>query len=224
MDRRDELTAEIEILRNDLKQRHELDRHDVTGYEEQIATLTRDAEALRHRIEQDRHDNGAARAALEIALHEREQELEKQRQLVEAEGAAEQRDVFLIGIADVEPEAVLAVGQQLSQSLDRNLAGAVLMAGVENESRGAHRTSRAGIRLIVSTRGRSYFPSPASTAIRPRTSRRGRDQNRRKARSCRTPPLRHDIRHASDHVSVSHPPARRARGPNHRRGYADRRA
>jgi chromosome segregation ATPase len=46
--------------------------------------LTRDAEALRHRIEQDRHDNGAARAALEIALHEREQELEKQRQLVEA--------------------------------------------------------------------------------------------------------------------------------------------
>ncbi|HVJ30123.1 MAG TPA: hypothetical protein VNA66_07410, partial [Gammaproteobacteria bacterium] len=79
-----ELTAEIETLRNELRQRHELDRQDVTGYEEQIATLTRDAEALRNRIEQDRHENGSARAALEIALHEREQELEKQRQLVEA--------------------------------------------------------------------------------------------------------------------------------------------
>ena len=79
-----ELTAEIETLRNDLRQRQELDRQDATGYEEQIAALTRDAEALRHRIEQDRHDNGSARAALEIALHEREQELEKQRQLVEA--------------------------------------------------------------------------------------------------------------------------------------------
>ena len=79
-----ELTAEIENLRNDLRQRHELDREDVTGYEEQIAALTRDADALRTRIEQDRHDNGSARAALEIALHEREQELEKQRQLVDA--------------------------------------------------------------------------------------------------------------------------------------------
>ena len=79
-----ELTAEIEGLRSDLRQRQESDREDVTGYEEQIAALTRDAEALRHRIEQDRHDTGSARAALEIALHEREQELEKQRQLVDA--------------------------------------------------------------------------------------------------------------------------------------------
>jgi chromosome segregation ATPase len=79
-----ELSAEIETLRNELRQRHELDRQDTTGYEEQIAALTREAEELRQRIEQDRHDNGAARAALEIALHEREQELEKQRQLAEA--------------------------------------------------------------------------------------------------------------------------------------------
>ena len=79
-----ELTAEIEHLRNDLRQRHEVERKDVTGYEEQIGALTREVEALRSRIEQDRHDNGSARAALEIALHEREQELEKQRQLVTA--------------------------------------------------------------------------------------------------------------------------------------------
>jgi chromosome segregation ATPase len=51
--------------------------------------LTRDAEALRSRIDQDRHDTSAARAALEIALHEREHEADKQRQLL----AANERDI-----------------------------------------------------------------------------------------------------------------------------------
>ena len=106
-----ELTAEIEHLRNDLRQRQELDRQDVTGYEEQIAALTRDAEALRHRIEQDRHDNGSARAALEIALHEREQELEKQRQLVEAN----ERD-----FADLRRQ--LAEREQTAHDIGRQLA------------------------------------------------------------------------------------------------------
>src|SRR6185503_3231737 len=79
-----ELSAEVEQLRNEVRQHHDTDRNDVTRYEEQIAALTRDAEALRSRIEQDRHDNGSARAAIEIALHEREQEIEKQRQLLGA--------------------------------------------------------------------------------------------------------------------------------------------
>jgi len=79
-----ELSAEVEQLRNEVRQYHDTDRNGVTRYEEQIAALTRDADALRSRIEQDRHDNGSARAALEIALHEREQEIEKQRQLLGA--------------------------------------------------------------------------------------------------------------------------------------------
>jgi chromosome segregation ATPase len=83
-----ELAAEAEHLRTDLRQRDEIDRADVARYEEQIAALSRDAEALRGRIEQDRHDTGAARAALEIALHEREHEVDKQRQLL----AANERD------------------------------------------------------------------------------------------------------------------------------------
>jgi chromosome segregation ATPase len=83
-----ELSAEVEQLRNELRQRGDSDREDATRYEEQIAALTRDADALRSRIEQDKHDNGSARAALELALHEREQEIEKQRQLQ----AANERD------------------------------------------------------------------------------------------------------------------------------------
>jgi myosin heavy chain 9/10/11/14 len=83
-----ELSAEVEQLRNEVRQHHDTDRKDVTRYEEQIAALTRDAEALRGRIEQDRHDNGSARAAIQIALHEREQEIEKQRELL----AANERD------------------------------------------------------------------------------------------------------------------------------------
>jgi chromosome segregation ATPase len=79
-----ELSAEAEQLRNELRQRQEGDRQDATRYEEQIAALTRDADALRSRIEQDKHDNGSARAALEIALHECEQEIEKQRELLTA--------------------------------------------------------------------------------------------------------------------------------------------
>ena len=83
-----ELSAEVEQLRNEVRQRGESDRQDAARYEEQIAALTRDADALRARIDQDKHDNGSARAALEIALHEREQEIEKQRQLL----TANQRD------------------------------------------------------------------------------------------------------------------------------------
>jgi chromosome segregation ATPase len=79
-----ELAAEVEHLRTELRRRDEVDREGATRYEEQIAALTRDAEALRSRIEQDRQDTGAARAALEIALHERENALDKQRQLLMA--------------------------------------------------------------------------------------------------------------------------------------------
>jgi chromosome segregation ATPase len=78
------LAAEAEQLRTELRQRDEVDRVDATRYEEQIAALNRDAQALRSRIEQDRHDTGSARAALEIALHEREHAVDKQRQLLAA--------------------------------------------------------------------------------------------------------------------------------------------
>jgi chromosome segregation ATPase len=79
-----ELTAEVEQLRNELRQRDELDRANATRYEEQIAALARDTEALRGRLEQDKHDMGAAKAALEVALHEREHEIEKQQVLLSA--------------------------------------------------------------------------------------------------------------------------------------------
>jgi len=79
-----ELAAEVEHLRNELRQRDELDRGGAARYEEQIAALVRDTEALRGRIEQERHDTAAARAALELALQERDNELDKQRQLLMA--------------------------------------------------------------------------------------------------------------------------------------------
>ena len=83
-----ELSAQLEHLHNDLRQRAEQERGNAARYEEQIAALTRETEALRSRLDQDRHDAGAARAALELALHEREQGLEKQRRLL----AASERD------------------------------------------------------------------------------------------------------------------------------------
>ncbi|RPI63739.1 MAG: hypothetical protein EHM50_01835 [Lysobacterales bacterium] len=79
-----ELSAEVEHLRNEVRQREGLDRESAARYEEQIAALTRDAEALRSRIEQDRHDMSASRAALETVLQERENEIDKQRQLLMA--------------------------------------------------------------------------------------------------------------------------------------------
>ena len=99
-----ELSAEVEQLRNELRQSHDGDRKDATRYEEQIAALTRDADALRSRIEQDKHDNGSARAALEIALHEREQEIEKQRQLL----TANERDFIELKRQLAEREQVTA--------------------------------------------------------------------------------------------------------------------
>ncbi len=79
-----ELTAEVEHLRNDLRQRDEREQTLAARHAQQVAALTRDAQALRGRMEQDRHDTGAARAALEIALHEREQQLDKQLELLAA--------------------------------------------------------------------------------------------------------------------------------------------
>ena len=79
-----ELSAEVEHLRNDLRRRDELEREQASRQNGEIATLTREVEALRDRIEQDRNDSAAGRAALELALHEREQEIEKQRQLLTA--------------------------------------------------------------------------------------------------------------------------------------------
>ena len=119
-----ELTAEVEHLRNELRQRSDVDRKDVTRYEEQVGALTRETEALRNRIEQDRNDNGSARAAIEIALHEREQELEKQRQLL----AANQRDFDELRRQLAEREQTVAdqrhrleeQGQELQQC-DREL-------------------------------------------------------------------------------------------------------
>lgn len=77
-----ELTAEVQQIRNELRQLEELDRSNAGRYEEQVAALTRDTEALRTRIDQDRHETSAARAALELALHEREQKIDRQQQLL----------------------------------------------------------------------------------------------------------------------------------------------
>ena len=83
-----ELSAEIEHLRNDLRHRDEQEHAAVARQREEVAALTRDIEALRSRLEQDRHDMGAARAALELAFHEREHEIDRQRHLL----AANERD------------------------------------------------------------------------------------------------------------------------------------
>jgi chromosome segregation ATPase len=79
-----ELSAEVEHLRNELRQREQQQRDHSARHDQDLATLARDAEALRARLEQDRNDTAAGRAALEIALHEHERELEKQRQLLKA--------------------------------------------------------------------------------------------------------------------------------------------
>jgi chromosome segregation ATPase len=83
-----ELSAEVEHLRNDLRQRDEQQREQCARQTDEVATLTRDLEALRARLVQDRNDSAADRAALEIALHEREQTTDRQRQLL----AANERD------------------------------------------------------------------------------------------------------------------------------------
>ncbi len=77
-----ELSAETEHLRNELRTRDENERAAAARQSEETAALSRDLEALRGRLDQDRHDMGAARAALEIALHEREHEIDRQRQLL----------------------------------------------------------------------------------------------------------------------------------------------
>jgi chromosome segregation ATPase len=79
-----ELSAEVEHLRNELRQHENLAHTDSARQNEQLASLTRDAEALRSRLEQDRHDTSAARTALELALQEREHEIARQRQLLQA--------------------------------------------------------------------------------------------------------------------------------------------
>jgi chromosome segregation ATPase len=83
-----ELSAEAEQLRTELRQRAEQERDRASRHDEEVATLTSDAESLRSRLEQDRQDTAAARAALELELHARENEIEKQRQLL----AANERD------------------------------------------------------------------------------------------------------------------------------------
>jgi chromosome segregation ATPase len=100
-----ELSAEVEHLRNELRQRDDLQRErdleqrqrdeqqrqqdqqqrdQAARKDDELAALTRDREALRGRLEQDRHDTNAARGALELTLFEREQEIENQRQLLTA--------------------------------------------------------------------------------------------------------------------------------------------
>ncbi len=116
-----ELAAEVEHLRNELRQRDELDRGGAARYEEQIAALTRDTEALRSRLEQDRHDTAAARAALEIALHERDNEIDKQRQLLMAnERDFEELRRQLAERDQAAAETRRTIEEQRNDALDRN--------------------------------------------------------------------------------------------------------
>ena len=78
-----ELSAEVEHVHDELRQRNEAAHASTEQQDERIAGLMRDAEALRARLEQDRQDMGAARSALELALYEREHEVERQRQQLE---------------------------------------------------------------------------------------------------------------------------------------------
>ncbi len=134
-----ELSAEVEHLRNDLRQRDEQHREQCSRQTDEIATLTRDIEALRARLTQDRNDSAADRAALEIALHEREQEADRQRQLLAAneldfdelrrqlalreEAAAEARRQLEEQHRDVQArDRELADGQQQLRSLNEALA------------------------------------------------------------------------------------------------------
>jgi chromosome segregation ATPase len=77
-----ELSAEVEYLRNDSRQREGQQREQVARHNEEVGSLTRDLVSLRARLDEDRNDSAADLAALEIALHEREQETDKQRQLL----------------------------------------------------------------------------------------------------------------------------------------------
>ena len=62
-------------------------------------------------------------------------------QLVEAEGPPEQRDLFGAGIADVEPQPILAVGEQLAEPVHADLRRQALVESVEDESHGSHGAS-----------------------------------------------------------------------------------
>ena len=120
-----ELSAEVEHLRNDLRQRDEQQRTNAARHDEELATLARDAEALRSRLAQDRDDTAAGRAALEIALHEREQTIDKQRQLLTANESSFEELRQQLGQreqAAAEARRQLDEQQREMQERDRELA------------------------------------------------------------------------------------------------------
>jgi hypothetical protein len=64
-----------------------------------------------------------------------------QRQLVEAEGAPQQRHLVGTGVADVEPDAVLPHCEQLAQTVGAHLGGHAAIRRVYHESDGSHGAS-----------------------------------------------------------------------------------
>ena len=104
-----ELSAEIEHVRNELRHRDEQEHAAAARHSEEVAALARDIEALRGRLEQDRHDMSAARSALEIALHEREHEIDRQRHLL----ATNERDIAELRSQIEEREQASAEARRL---------------------------------------------------------------------------------------------------------------
>src|SRR5262245_47105672 len=59
-------------------------------------------------------------------------------QLVTPECPPEQPDLLGAGVTDVEPQPVLAVGEQLAEPFDADLNWEAVIASIEDESRGSH--------------------------------------------------------------------------------------
>ena len=96
-----------------------------------------------------------------------------ERQLVEAKRLPEQRDLCRPGIADVEPQPILAVGEQLAEPVDADLRREAAVARVEDESHGSHGASyrdRSAQGPIISIT--APFRSPGPGWSRPTGSER----------------------------------------------------
>jgi hypothetical protein len=61
-----------------------------------------------------------------------------ERQLVEAELAPQQRDVFRAGVADVEPQPIGSIGEQLTQPSNAHCRGASVVASIDDKLHGSH--------------------------------------------------------------------------------------
>src|SRR5712691_4378823 len=81
-----------------------------------------------------------------------------ERQFVEAEGLPEHRDLGGTGVADVEPQPILAVGEQLAEPVHADLRRQAAVARVKDESHGSHGAS--SIQDLLNLRSRFSISTP----------------------------------------------------------------